>query len=125
MLDMMPATASGCVGEASSQEPGDVHREALAVPSSGRLARLCSRDEKERAAALEALSRGVLSSASPGADGEPGLQRDTLLHLLRVSRTCPLPDIRERAAELLRMAQVPAGSAPVALKSGHWMPQLF
>uniref|UniRef100_A0A3B3SER0 Sestrin 2 n=1 Tax=Paramormyrops kingsleyae TaxID=1676925 RepID=A0A3B3SER0_9TELE len=118
MLDMMPATASGCVSEASRQEPGDVHREAVAVPSSGRLARLCSRDEKERAAALEALSRGVLSSASPGADGEPGLQRDTLLHLLRVSRTCPLLDIRERAAELLRMAQARGVEVPQALVTG-------
>lgn len=70
------------------------------------LARLCSRDEDERAAALEELSQGVLTSLAPDRTGSVRLSKVTLLHLLRLSRSCPLQEVRERATELLRTAQV-------------------
>lgn len=38
--------------------------------------------------------------------GSARLDKHTLLQLLRVSRSCPLQEVRERAAELLRTAQV-------------------
>lgn len=69
-------------------------------------ARLCSRDENERAAALEELRQGVLTSLAPGRTGSARLSKVTLLYLLRLSRSCPLREVREGATELLRAAQV-------------------
>lgn len=70
-------------------------------------ARLCSRDENERAAALEELRQGVLTSlAAPDRTGSARLSKVTLLYLLRLSRSCPLREVREGATELLRAAQV-------------------
>jgi len=73
------------------------------------LARLCSRDEEERAAALEELSQEVLACLGPDRRGSAQLSRQTLLHLLRLSRSCPLQEVRGRATELLRTAQVILG----------------
>lgn len=70
------------------------------------LARLCSRDEDERAAALEELSQGVLTCLGPERPGSACLSKETLLYLLRLSRSCPLQEIRGRATELLRKAKV-------------------
>lgn len=72
-------------------------------PTLKSFARLCSRDEAERAAALEELSQEVLMCL--GLD-QPRLSKLTLLHLLRLSRSCPLQEVRGRATELLRTAQV-------------------
>ncbi|CAN9503975.1 unnamed protein product [Ophioblennius macclurei] len=72
------------------------------------LSRLCSRDEEERNAALEELSLGVEACLNLNLDrpASSRMSRQTLLHLLRLSRSCPLPVVRERAAKLLRTAQV-------------------
>lgn len=83
--------------------------ESEAGPPAKSLARLCSRDEDERAAALEELSQGVLACLGPERPDRAapaGPSRETLLHLLRLSRSCPLQEIRGRAAELLRKAKV-------------------
>lgn len=78
-------------------------------PIAKSLSRLCSRSEEERAAALEELSQGVLMRLELGRPGSDRLGIETLLHLLRLSRSCPLQEVRERAAELLRTAQVKQG----------------
>lgn len=70
------------------------------------LARLYSRDEDERAAALEELRQGFLMCLGLDRSGSPRMSKETLLHLLRLSRSCPLQEVRDRAAELLRIAQV-------------------
>lgn len=80
-----------------------------AAPTAKSLARLCSRDEEERAAALEELSQGVLESLGLDRPGSARLSKQTLLHLLRLSGSCPLREVRERATELLRTAQVMTG----------------
>ncbi|KAJ8367939.1 hypothetical protein SKAU_G00079670 [Synaphobranchus kaupii] len=46
------------------------------------------------------------------------MDEDTLLQLLRVSKTCPFPDIRERASELLKTAQDNGVEIPQPLASG-------
>lgn len=78
-------------------------------PIAKSLSRLCSRNEDERAAALEELSQGVLTRLELDLPGSAQLGKETLLHLLRLSRSCPLQEVRERAAELLRTAQVRQG----------------
>lgn len=78
-------------------------------PISKSLSRLCSRDEDERAAALEELSQGVLTRLGLDRPGSAQLGEETLLQLLRLSRSCPLQEVRERAAELLQTAQVRRG----------------
>lgn len=78
-------------------------------PIAKSFSRLCSRSEEERAAALEELSQGVLMRLELGRPGSDRLGKETLLHLLRLSRSCPLQEVRERAAELLRTAQVKQG----------------
>lgn len=70
------------------------------------LAQLCSRDEEERAAALAELSQAVLARLAQDRPGSARLGKQTLLQLLRLSQSCPLQEVRERAAELLRTAQV-------------------
>lgn len=80
--------------------------ESDAGPTSKSLARLCSRDDGERRAALEELSQGVLQCLDLDRHGSERLSKQTLLHLLRLSRSCPLQEVRERAVELLRTAQV-------------------
>lgn len=80
--------------------------ESDAGPTVKSLARLCSRDEEERAAALEELSQGVLGCLELDRPGSARLSKQTLLHLLRLSRSCPLQEVRGRATELLRTAQV-------------------
>ncbi|XP_077446096.1 sestrin-2 [Stigmatopora argus] len=87
-------------------------------PSMKTLARLCSRDEEERAAALEELSRGVLVCLGLDRPRSTRLGKETLLHLLRLSRSCPLRDVRARANELLRAAQEQGIEVPQALASG-------
>ncbi|XP_056274394.1 sestrin-2 [Pseudoliparis swirei] len=82
------------------------------------LARLCSRDEEERAAALEELSQEVLACLGPDRRGSAQLSRQTLLHLLRLSRSCPLQEVRGRATELLRTAQEKGVEVPRVLASG-------
>lgn len=80
--------------------------ESDVCPTVKSLARLCSRDEDERAAALEELSQGVLVCLGRDRPGPARLSKETLLYLLRLSRSCPLQEVRERATELLRTAQV-------------------
>lgn len=75
-------------------------------PTAKSLARLCSRDAEERAAALDELSQAVLACLGLDRPAVARLGKQTLLHLLRLSRSCPLQDVRERAADLLRTAQV-------------------
>lgn len=70
------------------------------------LSRLCSRDEGERAAALEELSQWVRVCLEQERPGSGRLTKDTLLCLLRLSRSCPLEEVRVRATELLQTAQV-------------------
>ncbi|XP_051926659.1 sestrin-2 [Hippocampus zosterae] len=82
------------------------------------LARLCSRDEEERAAALEELSQGVLVCLGLDRPGSTRLGKETLLHLLRLARSCPLREVRSRATELLRAAQEQGVEVPRALASG-------
>ncbi|XP_075962510.1 sestrin-2 isoform X1 [Anarhichas minor] len=83
-------------------------------PTVKSLARLCSKDEDERAASLEELSQGVL--ACLGSDRL--ISKQTLLNLLRLSRSCPLQEVRGRATELLRTAQEQGVEVPRALASG-------
>ncbi|XP_031709795.1 sestrin-2 isoform X1 [Anarrhichthys ocellatus] len=83
-------------------------------PTVKSLARLCSKDEDERAASLEELSQGVL--ACLGSDQL--ISKQTLLNLLRLSRSCPLQEVRGRATELLRTAQEQGVEVPRALASG-------
>ncbi|XP_019946524.2 sestrin-2 isoform X1 [Paralichthys olivaceus] len=92
--------------------------ESDVVPTAKSLARLCSRDEEERAAALEELSQGILVSLGLDKPGSARLSKRTLLHLLRLSRSCPLQEVRERAAGLLRTAQEQGVEVPRALASG-------
>ncbi|CAK6949522.1 sestrin-2 isoform X2 [Scomber scombrus] len=87
-------------------------------PTVRSLARLCSRDEEERAAALEELSQGVLVGLGLDRPGSARLSKPTLLHLLRLSGSCPLQEVRERATELLRTAQEQGVEVPRALASG-------
>ena len=75
-------------------------------PAVRSLARLCCRDEEERAAALEELSQGVLVGLDLDRPGSARLSKQTLLHLLRLSKSCPLQEVRGKATELLRTAQV-------------------
>ncbi|XP_022603375.1 sestrin-2-like isoform X2 [Seriola dumerili] len=82
------------------------------------LARLCSRDEEERASALEELSQGILECLGLDRPGSARLSKQTLLHLLRLSRSCPLQEVRGRATELLRTAQEQGVAVPRALASG-------
>lgn len=92
--------------------------ESDAGPALRSLARLCSRDEEERAAALEELSQGVLVGLDLDRPGSTRLSKQTLLHLLRLSRSCPLQEVRGRATELLRTAQEQGVEVPRALASG-------
>ncbi|KAM9838894.1 sestrin-2 isoform 2-T2 [Aulostomus maculatus] len=87
-------------------------------PTLKSLARLCSRDEEERAAALEELSQEVLLCLGVDRPGSAQLSRQTLLHLLRLSRTCPLEEVRGKTTELLRTAQEQGVEVPRALASG-------
>ncbi|KAF3707503.1 Sestrin-1 [Channa argus] len=80
------------------------------------LARLCSRDQKDRAAALEELSQEFVACLGRDQPGSARLKQ-TLLHLLRLSRSCPLQDVRGRATELLRSAQEKGVEVPRALAS--------
>ncbi|XP_070702894.1 sestrin-2 isoform X1 [Pempheris klunzingeri] len=105
-------SGSGCSCRHQSESESDVG------PSVKSLARLCSRDEDERAAALEELSQGVLSCLGPDRPGSARLSKQTLLHLLRLSRSCPLDEVRGRATQLLRTAQEQGVKVPRALASG-------
>ncbi|XP_056876901.1 sestrin-2 isoform X1 [Takifugu flavidus] len=87
-------------------------------PTMKSLSRLCSRNEDERAAALEELSQGVQLRLGLDGTSSARLGKETLLHLLRLSCSCPLQEVRERAAELLRTAQERGIEVPQALASG-------
>lgn len=98
-----PLPGPGRPGRYHSESESDV---ASTVKS---LARLCSRDEEERAAALEELSQEVMECLELDRPGSARLSKQTLLHLLRLSGSCPLREVRERATQLLRTAQVRTG----------------
>ncbi|XP_029104288.1 sestrin-2 isoform X2 [Scleropages formosus] len=106
-----PGGVGGARDEVQVEEPSSSSfsssSSSLPEPSARprRLSRLCSRDTRERAEALNELARGALC-------------RDTLLQLLRVSRTCPMEDVRRGAAELLGAAQDAGVEVPRALVSG-------
>lgn len=76
------------------------------APTAKSSARLCSRDKEERATALEELSQKVLVCLGLDRPGSARLSKQMLLHLLRLSRSCPLQEVRVRAGKLLRTAQV-------------------
>ncbi|XP_058475900.1 sestrin-2 isoform X1 [Solea solea] len=88
------------------------------VPTAKSLTRLCSRDEDERVAALEELSQRVLVCLGLDKPGSARLSKQTLLQLLRLSRSCPLREVRERATELLRTAQEQGVEVPRVLAQG-------
>ncbi|KAL0962084.1 hypothetical protein UPYG_G00335470 [Umbra pygmaea] len=90
----------------------------LGCPKPKSFSRLCSRDEAERAEALEELTQSVMARLGLDQRGSAKLDTHTLLQLLRVSRSCPLPEICKRAAELLRTAQERGVEIPQALASG-------
>lgn len=75
-------------------------------PVAKSLARLCSRDEGERASALEELSQKVLVRLGMDRSDSEQLSKQTLLQLLRLSNSCPLQEVRAKATDLLRTAQV-------------------
>lgn len=75
-------------------------------PTAKSLARLCSRDKEERTTALEEMSQKILACLGLDRPGPARLSKQTLLHLLRLSRSCPLQEVRMRATELLCTAQV-------------------
>lgn len=86
--------------------PKSRHHQPELGPNPSNFSRLCSRDEAERAEALKELTQSVMSRLGLDRTGSARLDKHTLLQLLRVSRSCPLQEVRERAAELLRTAQV-------------------
>lgn len=88
------------------------------VPTAKSLSRLCSRDDEERAAALQQLSESVLMCLGLDQPSSHRLSHKTLLHLLRLSLSCPLREVREKATELLRAAQEQGVAVPRALASG-------
>ncbi|KAM6959344.1 sestrin-2 [Aplochiton taeniatus] len=90
--------------------------EFVANPKS--ITRLCSRDEAERAAALEELTQEVLTCVGLDRPDSAKLDKNTLLHLLRVSQSCPIQEVRERAAQLLQTAQERGVDIPHAVASG-------
>lgn len=98
--------ASGRVSGADRSRRYQSESESDVSPTVKSFARLCSRDEDERATALEELSQGVLLCLRLDRPGSARLSKETLLYLLRLSRSCPLQEIRGRAAELLRTVQV-------------------
>ncbi|XP_014909650.1 sestrin-2 isoform X1 [Poecilia latipinna] len=92
--------------------------ESEICPTTKSLARLCSRDKDERATALEKLSEKILVCLELDRTGSARLSKETLLHLLRLSRSCPLQEVRMRATELLCIAQEEGIEVPRALASG-------
>ncbi|MEQ2181355.1 hypothetical protein GOODEAATRI_010724 [Goodea atripinnis] len=80
--------------------------ESEICPTAKSLARLCSRDKEERATALEDLSQMVLVRLGLDRPASGRLSKQTLLHLLRLSRSCPLQEVQLRATELLRTAEM-------------------
>ncbi|XP_061112163.1 sestrin-2 isoform X1 [Conger conger] len=121
MLDMTPVLSASGWDRSRKHDHEDQDCESLSksetVQRSRKFNRLCSRDEKERAAALEALTKSVLSClAQPGDSAR--IDEDTLLQLLQVAKTCPFPEIRERASELLKTAQDHGVEIPQPLASG-------
>ncbi|XP_064203250.1 sestrin-2 [Anguilla rostrata] len=122
MLDMTPVLSASGWDRSREHDNEDQDCEcpqskSETVNKSRKFYRLCSRDEKERAAALEALTKSVLSSLGQHGDSAR-IDEDTLLQLLQVAKTCPFPDIRERAAELLKTAQDHGVDIPQPLASG-------
>lgn len=126
---MSPVTNSVAASEwnrAAESSPADTDSEP--VCDWRKFGSLCSRDEKERAAALGVLSHTVLAfldrvapaRAENGAvkDGTPqwerespgggggGIDKAMLLLLLSLSRNCPFRDISEKTSQLLQTAQV-------------------
>ncbi|KAK5605110.1 hypothetical protein CRENBAI_026532 [Crenichthys baileyi] len=92
--------------------------ESEICPTAKSLARLCSRDKEERSTALEELSQKVLVRLGLDRPASGRLSKQTLLHLLRLSRSCPLQEVQLRATELLRTAQEEGIEVPQALASG-------
>ncbi|XP_033492025.1 sestrin-2 isoform X1 [Epinephelus lanceolatus] len=107
-----PGSGSGHSRRHQSESESD------ADPIAKSLAGLCSRDEEERAAALEELSLGVQVCLELTRPGSARLGKQTLLQLLRLSRSCPLQEVQNRASELLRTAQEQGVEVPRALASG-------
>ncbi|XP_034762440.1 sestrin-2-like isoform X2 [Acipenser ruthenus] len=141
MLRMSPVTNSVAASEwnrAAESSPADTDSEP--VCDWRKFGNLCSRDEKERSAALGVLSRTVLAfldrvapaRAENGAvkDGTPqwerespgggggGIDKAMLLLLLSLSRNCPFRDISEKTSQLLQTAQEHGVQIPQALGQG-------
>ncbi|XP_042363029.1 sestrin-2 isoform X1 [Plectropomus leopardus] len=114
----MASNGENTPGQVSGSRRHKSESESDGDPTVKSLARLCSRDVEERAAALEELSQGVLLCLELNRPGSARLSKQTLLQLLRLSRSCPLQEVRERATELLRTAQEQGVEVPRALASG-------
>lgn len=128
LRDMASNPAAACQANGERKPIGDsasllscCHRsesESDAGSTAKSLARLCNRDNGERRAALEELRQAVFVCLEGDRHGSERLSKQTLLHLLRLSRSCPLQEVRERAIELLRTAQEQGVEVPRALASG-------
>ncbi|KAJ7991668.1 hypothetical protein DPEC_G00286270 [Dallia pectoralis] len=90
----------------------------VGVSNPTRFSRLCSRDQAERAEALEVLTQSVMTRLDLDRHGLAQLDVHTLLQLMRLSQSCPLPEVCERAAELLRTAQERGVVIPHVLTTG-------
>ncbi|GCC28382.1 hypothetical protein chiPu_0006812 [Chiloscyllium punctatum] len=78
---------------------------------------VCSREEGNRAAAMERAARTVHACLDhqqrppPGLEARDQLQlQQLLLLLLRLSRSCPFPDVRERSEHILQTMLVSTAS---------------
>ncbi|XP_029603776.1 sestrin-2 isoform X18 [Salmo trutta] len=117
LTDGLCESNGGRTTDSEVPRPTSRHQPELG-PNPNNFSRLCSRDEAERAEALEELTQNVMSRLGLDRPGSARLDKHTLLQLLRVSRSCPLQEVRERAAELLRTAQERGVEIPQALASG-------
>ena len=93
-------------GQPSLQHQTDVESEPELGPNPKSFSRLCSRDKAERDAALVELTQSIMACLGLDRTGSARIDKNTLVQLLRVSHSCPLLEVREKAAELLQTAQV-------------------
>lgn len=108
-----PAVSLTCPDSREEDKPrngsgsgGRCDSESDAGAAAKSLAQLCSRDKEERAAALEELRQRLLVCSGSDRSESTQLSKKTLVHLLRLSKSCPLQELRLRVTELLWIAQV-------------------
>ncbi|XP_046874875.1 sestrin-2 isoform X1 [Hypomesus transpacificus] len=105
-------------GQPSLQHQTDVESEPELGPNPKSFSRLCSRDKAERDAALVELTQSIMACLGLDRPGSARIDKNTLVQLLRVSHSCPLLEVREKAAELLQTAQERGVEVPRALAPG-------